>query len=82
MKDIMKKPTITLDTNSIIDLESDSDLQILHKLHKDGKIEIVKTDVVDTELMGGKSEKKSKNFKEDMGDAFLDHSRIGHTKVG
>lgn len=78
----MKKPTVTLDTNSIIDLESDPDLQILHKLHEEGKIEIVKTDVVDTELMGGKSEKKSKDFKEDMGDAVVGHSRLDHAKVG
>ncbi len=78
----MKKPTITLDTNSIIDLENDPDLQVLHKLHKDGKIEIVKTDVVDTELMGGKSKKKSKEFKEDQGTGVIGHSRIGHSKVG
>jgi len=32
----MKKPTITLDTNSIIDLESNPDLQVLHKLHDEG----------------------------------------------
>jgi len=32
----MKKPTITLDTSSIIDLKSNHDLQILHKLHEEG----------------------------------------------
>ena len=78
----MKKPIITFDTNSIIDLEKsdDYDLQQLYKWHKSGVIEIVKTDVADTELQTDSS--KSVEFMEDVGDGVIDHSRIDHAKVG
>ena len=78
----MKKPSITLDTNSVIYLEkgNDNDLEQLYQWHKSGHIEIFKTDVVDTERDGSSS--KSEEFKEDVGDGVIDHSRIGHTKVG
>jgi hypothetical protein len=79
----MKKPTITLDTNSIIDLErgTDEDLAQLYSWHKSGKIVIVKTDVVDTE-MGNNPVSKSQEFSEDQGDGVVGHSRIGHAKIG
>jgi len=79
---IVKKPIITFDTNSIIDLNrnNDNDLQQLYKWHKSGHIEIVKTDVADTELQTSSS--KSVEFTEDMGDGVIGHSRIGHMKVG
>lgn len=79
----MKKLTVTLDTNSIIDLEKsdDADLQQLYKWYKEGKIEIRKTDVVDTEL-GENTLDKSQEFDEDQGTAVVDHSRIGHAKAG
>lgn len=78
----MKKLIITFDTNSIIDLNNsnDNDLQQLYKWHKSGYIEIVKTDVADTELQTSSS--KSMEFIEDRGDGVIDHSRIGHMKVG
>lgn len=78
----MKKPIITFDTNSIIDLNrnNDIDLQQLYKWHKSGHIEIVKTDVVDTEWQT--SSPKTMEFTEDIGDGVVDHSRIGHSKIG
>lgn len=78
----MKKPVITLDTNCIIDLNKndDNDLEQLHTWHKSGYIEIVKTDVADTELQTSSS--KTTEFAEDTGDGVVGHSRIGHTKVG
>lgn len=79
----MKKPTVTLDTNSIIDLEKtdDPDLKQLYEWHKENKIDIRKTDVVDTEL-AEHTPNKSQEFGEDQGTAVVDHSRIGHAKVG
>lgn len=78
----MRKITITLDTNSIIDLEKnkDSDLKQLYDWHKLQLIEIVKTDVADTEL--GENSHKSADFKEDIGDGVIDNSRIGFAKMG
>lgn len=78
----MKKPVITLDTNCIIDLSrnTDNDLQQLHAWYQSGHIEIVKTDVADTEWQINSS--KTAEFSEDMGDGVVGHSRIGHTKVG
>ena len=78
----MKKITITLDTNTIIDLEKDPDLQSLYQLYKEGEIKIVKTDVVDTELPEDFAKRKSKEFSEDMGSGYYDNSRYGHCTYG
>jgi len=74
-----KKPVITLDTSSIIDLEhgKDADLTTLYQWHKEGLIELVKTDVVDTERMG---RAKPSDVKEDAGVGTYEHSRYEHSK--
>jgi hypothetical protein len=49
-------------------------------MHADGKIEIVKTDVVDTELGEGNESLrlKSEKYPEDLGVMVWGHSRWGH----
>lgn len=66
-----------MDTSSIIDLEygKDADLATLDKWDKEGLIEIVKTDVVDTERMG---RVKPSAVKEDVGTGVYEHSRYEH----
>lgn len=76
------KITITLDTNVIIDIKHDDDINKLLKLHDEGKITIFKTDVVDTELQNTSSQSKSSAFDEDMGVAVIGSSRIGHAVIG
>ena len=77
----VNKPIITLDTSSIIDLyNDDKNLKKLKGWHEMGYIEIVKTDVVDTELTKT-SLGKSAEFREDIGNAVLDHSRLDHCKL-
>lgn len=61
----------------------------MEKWHDEGLIEIVKTDVMDTELMRARSQKfkkralaKSRRYREDLGVGVWDHSRYGHSLWG
>jgi len=78
----MRRYTITIDTNCINVREAVRDLNQLEKWHSLGLIEIVKTDVMDTELRGGARLEKSSRLKEDLGVGVVDHSRLGHFVVG
>ncbi len=77
------KPTITFDTSCIY---SDNDekaplaIRELEKLRAQSKIEIVKSDVVDTELGTSNEElkQKSEKYSEDLGALVWGHSRWGH----
>lgn len=82
MADDMIKPTITFDTNCIINLEHNQYLDQLFQWSKSGQIDIFKTDVVDTELKKEESIRKSKQIIEDMGVGRIGFMRVDHAKVG
>ena len=81
-QEIIKKPSITFDTNCVISIGKDNDVDKLIEWEQKGLIEIFKTDVMDTELKNTSSRQKSSTFKEDIGVAVIGHSRIGHAKIG
>lgn len=78
-----KRPTITFDTSCIYpheDTSSPAAIRELEMMHVEGRIEIVKADVLDTEL-GERNERlreKSEKYPEDLGVAVYGHSRYGH----
>jgi hypothetical protein len=78
------KPTITFDTSCIYSSgeEAPRAIRELEKMHAEGKIEIVKTDVMDTELGEGNERLrlKSEKFPEDMGLGVYGYSRYGHAR--
>ncbi len=85
-----EKIRVTLDTNCF-NLKPNKSLDKLHLLAQEGKIEIFKTDVVDTEIIANldiTAEKvklrlgKSQSAAEDVGMLVLGNSRIGHAKIG
>jgi hypothetical protein len=84
----MARPTITIDTNCINVRSSLPAMTRLEHLHSDGRVEIVKTDVLDTEIpdwrgrRGRKARTKSAPLKEDIGGLVLGHSRLGHARLG
>jgi hypothetical protein len=84
----MTELTITIDTNCINARPSLPAMTHLERLHADGRIQIGKTDVLDTELSESKgaygqaARRKSAKLVEDMGTLIIGHSRIGHARVG
>ncbi len=69
--------TVIIDTNCIGTRDSNEHVKKLFNLEKENKIEIIKTDVVDTEL-SEKGREYSKDIPEDLGVAISDNSRIGY----
>lgn len=84
----MKIKTITIDTNCINTKQGKEAINKLEQWHNQGQVEVVKTDVMDTELSDGsptfreKALKKSQDYPEDIGIGVIGHSRIGHCRVG
>jgi hypothetical protein len=76
-----KKWTITLDTCCIIAGKGDPHVKQLFEWHDQGIIEVVKTDVVDTELKSPSSLRRSSKYREDMGVLVMRHSRVGRCLV-
>jgi len=76
-----KKWAITLDTCCIIAGKGNPDVKRLFEWHDQGIIEVVKTDVVDTELKSPTSLRRSSKYHEDMGVLVVGHSRVGHCLV-
>lgn len=80
-----RKPVITFDTSCIYsEGRSPPEIAELEELHKEGLVQIVKTDVVDTELLNSRKEglkQKSAIYDEDFGAAVIGHSRIGHALI-
>ncbi len=81
------KPTITFDTSCIYSSENEKAplaIRELEKMHAEGLVEIVKTDVVDTELGEGNEQLKlkSQKYSEDQGVGVWDHSRWDHALWG
>jgi hypothetical protein len=82
------KFVLTIDTNSINTRQADENLNLLEEWHKKGMVEIVKTDVMDTEFMKASQRrrdlftKKSSQYQEDMGEAYYGDSRYGHALYG
>lgn len=82
----MTRPTVTIDTNCINARSSLPAMNQLERLHRDGQLELVKSDVLDTELQRSRYESvaqaKSAALGEDTGTLVIGHSRIGHARVG
>ncbi len=84
----MAKVTITIDTNCINVRSSLPAVSRLERLHSEGRLELVKTDVLDTELSdwhgrwGQRARKKSARIHEDIGVLVWDHSRWDHARLG
>lgn len=83
----MSRPTITLDTNCSNTRRGMEAMNTLERLHEEGVVELVKTDVLDTENAGwegprGKrAREKFAALKDDMGVLVLDHSRLDHARL-
>ena len=79
---------VTIDTNSINARQRDADLNNLEEWHLKGIIEIVKTDVMDTEFLKASPEpreafmNKSSRYREDVGVGAYGHSRRHHAVYG
>jgi len=79
--------TVTIDTNCINARSSLSAMTQLEQLHSEGRVQLVKTDVLDTELSGWggrrgqRARTKSAPLREDIGVWVLGHSRLGHTRL-
>jgi hypothetical protein len=84
----MKVKTITIDTNCINTKQGKEAINKLEKWHTQGLVKIFKTDVMDTELSNSdhdfreKALKKSQSYPEDIGVGVVDHSRVGHCRIG
>lgn len=76
-----QKITVTIDTNCIRVRNSDQNVKRLFELEEENKIEIIKTDVLDTEL-SDKGREHSKDIPEDLGMGICDNSRIEHCVIG
>lgn len=78
-----RKPVITFDTSCIYpEGHTPPEITELENLHRQGVIQIVKTDVVDTELLETAKEglkRKSAMYDEDMGTTVYGHSRYDHS---
>ena len=83
----MAPPRITIDTNCINARSSLPAMTRLEYLHSEGRVQIVKTDVLDTELSewqghrGERARRKPAQLHEDIGVWVLGHSRLGHTRL-
>jgi len=56
----------------------------IEKWHDEGLVEILKTDVMDTEFLDAppKFRRKSQEYREDIGVFVVGHSRAGHMIIG
>lgn len=76
--------TITIDSNCINAKSNLEHMNIIEKAESEGKIQILKTDTMDTEFQKNNGYpiglEKSKKYDEDIGIWILGHSRLGHTK--
>ena len=79
---------VTIDTNSINTRQRDANLNNLEEWHLKGLIEMVKTDVMDTEFLEASPEpregfmNKSSRYREDVGVGAYGHSRAHHAVYG
>lgn len=79
---------VTIDTNSINTRQRDADLNNLEEWHLKGLIQMVKTDVMDTEFLKAPPEpreafmNKSSRYQEDVGVGAYGHSRQHHAVYG
>jgi len=80
-----RKPVITFDTSCIYsEGRSPPEIAELEGLHKQGRLQIVKTDVVDTELLKSRKKglkQKSAAYDEDLGVVVIGHSRVNHALI-
>lgn len=76
--------TITIDANVINAKGKIKAMNQVEQLARAGRICIVKTDTLDTELSQGYRPglEKSSAYPEDTGVSVLDHSRLGHAVLG
>lgn len=77
---MVRQFTITIDTNCINTKQGKETINQIEKWHDKGLVEIVKTDVMDTEFVGAhpKFKKKSQKYHEDLGVGVWGHSRWDH----
>lgn len=84
----MRKFVLTIDTNSINARQADENLNALEEWHKTGMVDIVKTDVMDTEFQKAAPRQrdvfmaKSSQYHEDIGEGHCDDSRVDHALLG
>ena len=84
----MPKFVVTIDTNSINVRQAEENLNALDELDAKGMIEIVKTDVMDTEFLKAAPNQrdvfltKSSQYHEDIGEGHYNDSRYGHARYG
>ncbi len=82
----MQKISLTLDTCVLNARDTNPEMTRLDQLHRDGRVDIFKTDVMDTELKGPYAEKgglvKSSSYPEDRGVGVWGHFRWGHGSWG
>lgn len=81
---VSKRATITIDTNCINTKQGMEHMNKMEKWHDQKLVEIMKTDVMDTEFSDAPSKfrRKSQKYKEDIGVGVFDHSRWGHAVFG
>jgi len=83
---ISRRLTVTIDTNYINTKQGMEAMNKIEKWHNEGLVEIVKTDVMDTEFMRAHEPqrfvKKSQKYHEDLGVGVWGHSRWGHSLWG
>jgi len=86
-KKVARVLIITIDTNCINAKQEIKELNQLEEFAEKGQVQIVKTDVLDTEFIkyegkkGEKSKVKAAEIPEDIGIGVLAHSRLDHTKL-
>jgi hypothetical protein len=84
----VRKFVLTIDTNSINVRQADENLNALEEWHKKSAVEIVKTDVMDTEFQKAAPHRrdvfmaKSSQYREDTGEGHYDNSRYDHALYG
>jgi len=71
---------ITIDTNCINTKQGMETMNKIERWHDEGLVEIVKTDVMDTEFIRAsqKFREKSRKYRENLGVGVWGHSRWGH----
>lgn len=74
------KKFLTIDTNRINAYGKDLAMNELERLHREGKIELLKTHVMDTETQGSyqRGLEKASQYREDLGVGIWGHFRWGH----
>ncbi len=84
-----KQLKLTIDTNLVNALQKLPEMNQIEELERQGRVKIVRTDVMDTELLGQKEQRprelrlsKSSQFEEVIGAGVAGHSRAGHAVAG